>query len=92
MSSNFADERCPQHFLRTTAPRSLCRGQVLRLFDEEAHAKFIETRWSDHDGHTYWLHCGNVEVYCYRSRPNPALQVLRQAIQRDRQHDLPYQK
>ncbi len=58
-----------QHFLLTAAARSLSLGQVLRLSDEEAHAKFVAFRWSDNGGQPYCPHCGNIEVYRYRSRP-----------------------
>jgi hypothetical protein len=42
-----------QHFLLTAAARSLSLGQVLRLSDEEAHAKLVEIRWSDNEGRPY---------------------------------------
>jgi len=37
----------PQHFLLTAAARSLSLAQVLRLSDEEAHAKFVEIRFGE---------------------------------------------
>jgi hypothetical protein len=55
--------------LLTAAARSLSLGQVLRLSDEEARAKFIDLRWSDNGGQPYCPHCGSAEVYSYRSRP-----------------------
>src|SRR6266481_4556998 len=58
-----------QHFLLSSCARSLSLGQVLRLSAEEAHAKFVEIRWSDNNGQPYCPHCGNIEVYRYRSRP-----------------------
>src|SRR6266446_2169839 len=58
-----------QHFLLTAAARSLSLGQVLRLSDEEAHAKFVAFRWSDNGGQPYCPHCGNIEVYRFRCRP-----------------------
>ena len=58
-----------QHFLLTAAARTLSLAAVLRMSDEEAHAKFIEIRWSDNNGQPYCPHCGNIEVYGYRSRP-----------------------
>jgi transposase-like protein len=59
----------PQHFLLTAAARSLSLGQVLRLSDEEAHAKFVEIRWSDNGGQPYCPHCGCADVYGFRCRP-----------------------
>jgi transposase-like protein len=59
----------PQHFLLTAAARSLSLGQVLRLSDEEAHAKLIEIRWSDNGGKAYCPRCGSRDVYGFRCRP-----------------------
>ena len=58
-----------QHFLLTAAARSLSLAQVLRLSDEEAHAKFVEIRWSDNSGQPYCPRCGARDVYGYHSRP-----------------------
>jgi transposase-like protein len=58
-----------QHFLLTAAARSLSLRQVLRLSDEEAHAKFVEIRWSDNNGKPYCPRCGSVRVYAYACRP-----------------------
>jgi transposase-like protein len=58
-----------QHFLLTAAARSLSLGQVLRLSAEEAHAKFVEIRWSDNNGKPYCPRCGSVEIYAYTCRP-----------------------
>ena len=58
-----------QHFLLTAAARSLSLGQVMRLSDEEAHARFVAIRWSDNNGQPYCPHCGCVDVYSFRCRP-----------------------
>jgi transposase-like protein len=58
-----------QHFLLTAAARCLSLGQVLRLSDEEAHAKFIAIRWSDNNGQPYCPHCGCADVYGFRCPP-----------------------
>jgi transposase-like protein len=58
-----------QHFLLTAAARSLSLGQVLRLFDEEAHARFVEIRWSDNGGRPYCPRCGSLDVYAFHCRP-----------------------
>jgi transposase-like protein len=68
MSSIFVDEQM-QHFLLTSAARSLSLGQVFRLSDEEAHAKFVEIRWSDNNGQPYCPHCQCRDVYGFRCRP-----------------------
>jgi transposase-like protein len=58
-----------QHFLLTAAARSLSLGQVMRLSAKEAHAKFVEIRWSDNNGKPYCPHCGSLEVYAFACRP-----------------------
>jgi transposase-like protein len=58
-----------QHFLLTATARSLSIGQVMRLSDEEAHAKLIEIRWSNNNGQPYCPHCGCADVYGLRCRP-----------------------
>ena len=57
-----------QHFLLTAAARSLSLGQVLRLSDEEAHAKFVEIRFADNDGAPFCPRCGAVNVYTIPTR------------------------
>jgi hypothetical protein len=47
---NPCDGIVSQHFLLTAAARSLSLGQVLRLSDEEAHAKFVEIRFAENEG------------------------------------------
>jgi transposase-like protein len=39
------------------------------MSDEEAHAKFVEIRWSDNGGKPYCPRCGSTEVYAYECRP-----------------------
>jgi transposase-like protein len=38
------------------------------MSDEEAHAKFVEIRWSDNGGEPYCPKCGSVALYTYRAR------------------------
>ena len=40
----------PQHFLLTSAARTLSLASVMRMSDEEAERIFIRLRWSDNDG------------------------------------------
>ena len=39
-----------QHFLLSSAARTLSLASVARMTDEEAHAKFAEIRWADNGG------------------------------------------
>src|SRR5271166_4732909 len=58
----------PQRFLLSSRARSLSLGQVLRLSDEEAHAKFVEIRFADNDGSPFCPRCGAVNVYTIPTR------------------------
>jgi transposase-like protein len=58
----------PQHFLLTAAARSLSLGQVLRLSDEEAHAKFVAIRFLENSGAPFCPRCGCVDVYTIPTR------------------------
>ncbi len=58
-----------QHFLLTAAARTLSLSAVARMSDEEAHAKFVEIRWSDNGGEPFCPHCGCAEVYAFECRP-----------------------
>ena len=40
----------PQHFLLTSAARTLSLASVARMSDEEAERVFVKLRWSDNDG------------------------------------------
>ena len=41
---------------------------VARMSDEEAHAKFVEIRWSDNGGKPYCSRCGCLKVYALTTR------------------------
>src|SRR6478672_4064139 len=58
----------PQHFLLTSAARSLSLAQVLRLSNEEAHVKFVEIRFADNEGKPFCPRCGAVNVYIIPTR------------------------
>src|SRR6266566_5225593 len=58
----------PQHFLLTAAARSLSLGQVLRLSDEEAHARFVAMRFAANAGSPFCPRCGCVDVYIIPTR------------------------
>jgi transposase-like protein len=58
-----------QHFLLSSAARSLSLIEVARMSEEEARAVFQAVRWSDNDGQPYCPCCGCVKVYAYSCRP-----------------------
>src|SRR6267143_1437435 len=60
-----------QHFLFTSAARTLSLASVSRMSDEEAERVFIRLRWTDNDGNAYCPHCGCTIVYSCR-RPSGA--------------------
>ncbi len=43
----------PQHFLLSSAARTLTLASVARMSDEEAERVFIRLRWADNDGDAY---------------------------------------
>ena len=47
-----------QHFLLTSAARTLSLASVMRMSDEEAEQTFIKLRWSGNDGKAFCPHCG----------------------------------
>jgi transposase-like protein len=55
-----------QHFLLTSAARTLSLASVARMSDEEAERVFIRLRWADNDGNAYCPHCGCTIVYSCR--------------------------
>jgi transposase-like protein len=58
----------PQHFLLTSAARTLSLGSVARMSDEEAEQVFIRLRWADNDGKPYCPRCGCATVYGSRRK------------------------
>lgn len=57
-----------QHFLLSTAARSLSLAKVARMSDEEARAAFQAIRWADNDGKPYCPKCGSLDVWACRNR------------------------
>jgi transposase-like protein len=57
-----------QHFLLTSAARSLSLASVARMSDEEALSAFTAIRWSANEGKPYCPKCGCASVYAYRTR------------------------
>lgn len=54
-----------QHFLLSAAARTLSLATVLRMSDEEAHAKFVAIRWANSQGEPFCASCGCVKVYAF---------------------------
>jgi transposase-like protein len=52
-----------QHFLLSSAAKSLTLGQVARMSDEEAEQVFIRLRWQDNGGQAYCPKCGATTVW-----------------------------
>lgn len=55
-----------QHFLLSSAARTLSLTAVARMSDEEAHAKFVELRWPGSE--PVCPRCGCKTVYAYKAR------------------------
>jgi hypothetical protein len=58
-----------QHFLLTAAARSLSLGAIMRMSDEQAHAKFQAIRWADNGGEPFCPVCECTKVYAFTTRP-----------------------
>jgi ribosomal protein L37AE/L43A len=56
-----------QHFLLSSAARSLSLAQVARLTDSEAHETFKRIRWADNGGEPFCPVCGCFKVYTFAS-------------------------
>src|SRR6201987_821699 len=72
----------PQHFLLTSAARTLSLASVMRMSDEEVERVFIGLRWADNKGEPYCPHCGCPTVYACR-RPGRAPRWRCKACQKD---------
>jgi transposase-like protein len=58
----------PQHFLLSSAARSLSLATVARMSDEEAWNAFRIIRWSDTQGEPVCPRCGCLDSYTYKTR------------------------
>src|SRR5947207_2828338 len=52
-----------QHFLLSSAAKTLSLAQVFRMTDEQAEAMFRKVRWADTDGAPVCPHCGGLDAY-----------------------------
>jgi transposase-like protein len=57
-----------QHFLLSSAARSLSLAKVARMSEEEAHDAFRLIRWADNEGQPYCPKCGCVGLYHITTR------------------------
>src|SRR5271156_1226154 len=72
----------PQHFLLSSAARTLTLASVVRMSDEEVERVFIRLRWADNKGDAYCPHCGCPTAYMAR-RPNGAPRWRCKACRKD---------
>lgn len=58
-----------QHFLLSSAAKTLSLASVFRMSDEEAEETFRKVRWPDTAGDPVCPHCGGLDAYdCRRSK------------------------
>ena len=70
-----------QHFLLSSAAKSLTLGQVARMSDEEAERVFIRLRWQDNGSQPYCPKCGATTVW--QSRRKGCVRYQCKACQKD---------
>lgn len=52
-----------QHFLLSSAARTLSVGAVARMSEQEAETVFAKVRWAETDGKPVCPHCGGLHIY-----------------------------
>src|SRR5476651_749 len=57
-----------QHFLLTAKARTLSLGAIMRMSDDEAHARFEAIRFAANGGAAFCPSCECTKVYTYRAR------------------------
>lgn len=57
-----------QHFLLSAKARTLSLGSIMRMSDEQAHARFQEIRFADNGGAAFCPRCQCTAVYTYAAR------------------------
>src|SRR3984957_11551290 len=68
MSTKRGGSNVSQHFLLSTAARSLSLTRVARMPNEEAAETFKQLRWNATNGDPICARCGCLGVYAYKSR------------------------
>ena len=71
-----------QHFLLSSAAKTLSLAQVFRLTDLEAETVFRKVRWTETNGQAVCPHCGGLDAYEAR-RANGSLRFRCKACVRD---------
>ena len=71
-----------QHFLLSSAAKTLTLANVFRMSDAEAEATFCQVRWGDTDGKPVCPSCGGLDAYECR-RPKGALRYRCKACKKD---------
>ena len=56
-----------QHFLLSSAARTLSLAKVMRMSEAEARATFQRVRWHENGGQPYCSRCGCLELYTCKS-------------------------
>ncbi len=57
-----------QHFLLSAKARTLSLGAILRMTDDEAHARFQAIRFADNGGEPFCSRCECLVVYAMATR------------------------
>jgi transposase-like protein len=57
-----------QHFLLSAKARTLSLGAIMRMSDDEAHARFVAIRFANNGGAAFCPHCECTAVYAYAAR------------------------
>jgi transposase-like protein len=57
-----------QHFLLSSAARTLSLAKVMRLSDDQAFETFKDIRWANNGGAPVCGKCGSVMVYTFKAR------------------------
>ena len=57
-----------QHFLLSAAARTLSLGAIMRMTDDEAHARFQAIRFADNGGEPFCPRCDSTVVYSMTTR------------------------
>jgi transposase-like protein len=71
-----------QHFLLSSAAKTLSLAQVFRMTDAQAEEVFRKVRWAETNGQPVCPSCGGVDAYDCR-RPNGASRFRCRACQKD---------
>jgi transposase-like protein len=57
-----------QHYLLSAKARTLSLAAILRMSDEEAHARFQAIRWADNGGEPFCPRCQCTAIYTFAAR------------------------